>query len=272
MPTINFALTLLDIDPALVRSWSHYLSTLLPRGRLPPDFYPSVQESSLKTHEGAFDCIVSPGNSFARMDGGLDLLISRFFSEPRAASLGLEEKDALVEVLRYVQRVHYRRWKGLQPVGSCYLIDMLPWMAENCTERGGSEQARVDWNRFRCRYIAHSPTMRVPSALWREEIVYECMWSMLNEVYNHNLAVEQAQTSGSSTADSSQKKIERVVVTGLGTGTGGLDREVCARLMVTAYVNFLDAIEAGEESQGEWRWNLAREWDRRISGGKKGSA
>ncbi|KAK9447437.1 uncharacterized protein V1518DRAFT_376844 [Limtongia smithiae] len=263
---MNFALTFLDIDPALTAAWSRHLHTLLPSSRHLTHPRPNVVTDSLKSLDFAFDCIVSPGNSFARMDGGLDLLISRFFAEGRRRG---GERERLGSVLRFVQLQHFRRWRGLQPVGSCYLIDMLPWMARG---PGDDEvllaEKAMFWNKYHCRYIAHSPTMRVPSLLWREEVVYECMWSVLNEIYNHNLAVSSSPTTSCLPAP---QKIERVVVTGLGTGTGELDRDVCAHLMVLAYVNFLDALEAGEESQGEWRWGLAREWDTLITtrGGEK---
>ncbi len=63
--------------------------------------------------------------------------------------------------------------------------------------------------RFQCKYIAHCPTMRVPSnCRWNKEIVYNCMWSLLNELRVHN-AVRKTVP------------ITRVFVTGLGTGIGG---------------------------------------------------
>ncbi|KAK9459578.1 uncharacterized protein V1516DRAFT_680290 [Lipomyces oligophaga] len=257
MVSLGFQLVFLDIDPVLVSCWRNHLSKMLDRSRVRGSEYPLVLESSLKTYDGRFDCIVSPGNSFARMDGGLDLIISRFFSEGKGGG-----RDGLTDVLDYVRRVHYARWRGLQPVGSCYMIDMLPWMAST---------GDVGWNRFACRYIAHSPTMRVPSALWREEIVYECMWSVLNEVFNHNgkIPLEQqddSQESGSQ--ESGPAAIKTVVVTGLGTGTGRMDRDLCARLMVMAFVNFVEALEAGPGGLNEWRWTLAKEWDLRIKAAK----
>ncbi|KAK9379108.1 uncharacterized protein V2V93DRAFT_360549 [Kockiozyma suomiensis] len=266
MPAISFSLTFLDIDPALVSAWSRLLSEQFPRSRLREELYPVVLESSLKNYKESFDCIVSPGNSFARMDGGFDLLISRFFSEQRAKMAGVEEKEVLRDMLKYVQDGHFRRWKGLQPVGSCYLIDMLPWMTETSSsaESEAEETEVVAWNRFRCRYVAHSPTMRVPSALWREEIVYDCMWSMLNEVYNHNEAIAaDEQQEKNIKCGFKQQRIRKVVVSGLGTGTGGLDREVCAQLMVSAYVAFVSAVENGDAN--EWRWSTAQAWDKKIS-------
>ncbi|KAK9314968.1 hypothetical protein V1522DRAFT_406108 [Lipomyces starkeyi] len=260
---MNFALTFLDVDPTLPSLWSHYLQQHLPHLRVPRHLYPQVLTASVTSPPPnlAFDCIVSPGNSFARMDGGLDLSISRLFAGSRTRSSGT---TSLTAVLKYVQKAHHERWKGLQPVGSCYIIDMLPFLLSNDTVTDNySGDSQPETNTFGCRYIAHAPTMRVPSVLGRAEVVYDCMWAILNEIYNHNKAIDSASSSCRETTE--HTKIEKVVISGLGTGTGELSRDMCAKLMVLAYVHFLDAVEKGEDCAGEWSWQRAREWDRIIT-------
>ncbi|KAK9355569.1 hypothetical protein V1505DRAFT_367328 [Lipomyces doorenjongii] len=254
---MNFALTFLDIDPTLPSLWKHYLEQHLPHLRVPRHLYPQVLTASITSPPPnlAFDCIVSPGNSFARMDGGLDLSISRLFAGSMTSS------TSLTAVFNYVQKAHHERWKGLQPVGSCYIIDMLPFLSNDTVTNSGD--SRPETNTFGCRYIAHAPTMRVPSVLVRAEVVYECMWAILNEIYNHNKAVEGASMSCPETTE--HRKIEKVVVSGLGTGTGKLSKDICAKLMVLAYVHFLDAVEKSEDCAGEWTWQRAREWDSIIT-------
>ena len=75
---------------------------------------------------GAFDCLVSPANSFALMDGGIDTAIIHHFGVP------LEER---------VQREIWRVYRGEQPVGTCLMVPT------------GTPQ---------CPWLAHCPTMRVP--------------------------------------------------------------------------------------------------------------
>ncbi|KAK9360353.1 hypothetical protein V1504DRAFT_440534 [Lipomyces starkeyi] len=230
---MNFALTFLDVDPTLPSLWSqsHYLQQHLPHLRVPRHLYPQVLTASVTSPPPnlTFDCSVSPGNSFARMDGGLDLSISRLFAGSMTRSSGTTSLTA--------------RWKGMQPVGSCYIIDMLPFLLSNDTVTDNcSGDSRPETNTFGCRYIAHAPTMRVPSVLGRAEVLYDCMWAILNEIYNHNKAVDSASSSCRETTE--HTKIENVVVSGLGTGTGEYKGEDCA---------------------GEWSWQRAREWDRIIT-------
>ncbi|KAK9468815.1 hypothetical protein V1512DRAFT_202310 [Lipomyces arxii] len=228
---MNFKVIFLDIDPVLTHEWEKLLDSKLRRSKYNNRLYPSVVTQSITSAEFTqkFDCIVSPGNAFARMEGGLDLLITRFFTGKH----GDEKKT-----LKYVQDQHHKRWRGLQPVGSCYLIDMLPHMNSNKC-----------YNRFSCRYIAHSPTMRVPSRLWRYDIIYDCMWSILNEVYNHNVNAGP------------KEQIQNLVVSGLGTGTGEMNKAVCAELMIEAYVQFLAALDRTADTTEEWQWVLAKELD-----------
>jgi O-acetyl-ADP-ribose deacetylase (regulator of RNase III) len=73
-------------------------------------------------------------------------------------------------------------------------------------------------------YLAHTPTMRVPYSIQKTDYVYLAMKAMLKAVADHNKI---------------HNDIHSVVCTGLGTYYGKMDYEEAARLMSTAYYNFL---------------------------------
>lgn len=137
-----------------------------------------------------YDCIVSPANSFGLMDGGVDAAIIRVFG-----------KKLMHDVQTYIMREHL----GEQPVGTSFVI-----------ETGHVEH----------RWLAHTPTMRVPMNISRTDNVYKAMWALLGAVHHHN-------------KDSSQK-INSVVCTGLGTGAGRVSPHEAARQMSLAYRNYLN--------------------------------
>lgn len=99
----------------------------------------------------AFDCLVSPANSFGIMDGGVDLAIRRFFP-------GIQAE---------VQRQILEEFRGYQPVGTSVVV--------------GTGDAEHPW-------LAHTPTMPIPMPLSGPLVrqVYEAMWAMLCAVGRHN--------------------------------------------------------------------------------------
>jgi O-acetyl-ADP-ribose deacetylase (regulator of RNase III) len=80
--------------------------------------------------------------------------------------------------------------------------------------------------------------MRIPeNVVWNREVVYNCMWSLLVSLEKHN---EEADDG---------TKIRKVLMTGFGTGTGGVSAERCAHQMALAIRDFIDACENVEK----WR-------------------
>ena len=74
--------------------------------------------------------------------------------------------------------------------------------------------------------MAVIPTMRVPDDIsWHQDLVYNCTWSLLCEIVKWN-------------KNPNQEPIRTVLSTGLGTGTGELDPNQCARQMVLATRHF----------------------------------
>ena len=88
--------------------------------------------------------------------------------------------------------------------------------------------------------------MRIPEdVVWNREIVYNCVWSLLIALEQHNRVVE---LSGDGTS------IRRILMTGLATGVGNVSPQRCAQQMVLAVRDFIDA----SQNVGKWRcmeWN-----------------
>ncbi|KAI0712684.1 hypothetical protein C8Q76DRAFT_585156, partial [Earliella scabrosa] len=159
------------------------------------------------------DCIVSPANSFGIMDGGFDLELSRIFRGPSADMYSLTE---------HVQ-AHLRvRWAGFAPPTSCTLVP-LP---DTVRGEGG--------NRWGTHALAVVPTMKRPERVdWHEDLAYTATWALLCEVARWN--AENAEKD---------EEIGRVLMTGLGTGAGGVGVERCARQMVLAVQHYASPLPA----------------------------
>ena len=99
--------------------------------------------------------------------------------------------------------------------------------------------------------------MRVPESVrWHKEVVYNCVWSLLVEVDNHNASVAE----GAAGEGEGKARIETVAMTGLATGVGRVPPEECARQMAMAFAHYHEA-KASPEKWGalKWRdiWQLA---------------
>jgi len=165
----------------------------------------SVINGYLDEVKATFDCIVSVANAHGILDGSSDLVISDMF----AKAVHRDVQD----VIETVQRHLHDTWNGFQPVGTCEIVDMSAFLP----------------NRYACRYIAHSPTMRTPMAVrWDKEVVYRCFWSILTAVKNWNAR-----------CTNDARKIRSVLCFGLATGVGRFPPDVCAAQMILAYKNFL---------------------------------
>lgn len=139
-----------------------------------------------------YDCMVSAANSFGIMDGGVDGAITRYFGR------GLMSR---------VQAAIITEYSGEQPVGTSEILrtgnDEHPW-------------------------LAHTPTMRIPSDIRGTDNVYLAMKAMLKATDRHNVYYE----------DFLKNQINSVACPGLGTLTGRLSPECAAEQMALAYRNF----------------------------------
>lgn len=98
----------------------------------------------------AYDCLVSPANSFGMMDGGIDAAIVRYFGQ---------------SLMDRVQRRILDDYLGEQPVGTSFIV-----------ETGHPQHP----------FLAHTPTMRVPMSVAGTDVPYIAMWAMLLAVRLHN--------------------------------------------------------------------------------------
>jgi len=161
-----------------------------------------------------------------------------FLSEALAPS---DDFDALTRV---TQKVLYTKWKGYAPPGTCTLIPL--------------ESTPCYPNTHSCRFMALCPTMRVPGNVnWNREVVYNCVWSLLNVLSQHNSRSISGTSDDNKRAD--EAKIKSVLITGLATGVGGVSAEKCAKQMAMAFADFNDA-SLNEEKWSSFNWDTALDY------------
>ncbi|CCM05081.1 uncharacterized protein FIBRA_07288 [Fibroporia radiculosa] len=234
---MDCSFTLLDISADLVEQWRIAFEKHIPHILGMKVITLQFKLADLSGPASQFDCIVSPANSYGRLDGG-HMITHYAFIPIDSFDFFLAEALAPAEELeaptKLAQAALYRRWRGYAPPGSCTLVSLLNSSCAN--------------NRHSCSYIALCPTMRVPiNVEWDREIVYNCVWSLLVALDEHNRAVK---TNGG-------VKISRVLMPGLATGIGGISAEQCAQQMALAFKHFEDALAHPQ------KWS-ALEWDDAI--------
>lgn len=163
--------------------------------------YPEVEVVFKPFEQVDFDCVVSAANSFGLMDGGVDQCITDYFG---------------LQMMQRVQQDIISKHYGEQPVGTSMIV------------RGNKDIAPGVKNK----YVAHTPTMRVPVDIHFTRNPYMAMKAMLIAVEEHNKQREWSNITAFSDTDT---KIERVVCPGLGTNAGRVPAEDAAKQMALAY-------------------------------------
>ncbi|KAI8986108.1 hypothetical protein BD414DRAFT_545820 [Trametes punicea] len=154
---------------------------------------------------GPCHCVVSPANSFGIMDGGYDMVLSQAF----------KVNGDIWALTNAVQDVLRERHRGYLPPTSCELVPLSSELTAS--------------NALGCKVLAVVPTMRIPENIaWHVDLVYECMWNLLSALWRWN---KGERPEGA-------QPIERVLLTGLGTGCGAIGFRKCARQMMLAALNF----------------------------------
>lgn len=200
------------LDKALTKYWPSHAST-------PKIDITTINHSlSAVPPSTKFELIVSPANSYGRLDGAFDDAISRAFCLPH------HPYDTLTEE---VQKVLYEKYRGFAPPGTCTLVP-FPFDLEGMN----------DWG---CKWVAICPTMRLPTNVtWDREVIYECVWSLLVELERWNRGRHE-------------DRIESILITPLATGVGRVSSERWAAQFVLALKHFVDALERPERwSQLDW--------------------
>ncbi|OJJ68015.1 hypothetical protein ASPBRDRAFT_199713 [Aspergillus brasiliensis CBS 101740] len=205
---------LLCMDEIFIHAFQSILSTTTTSPQFPKITFHNCSLSYLPPTIH-FDAIISPANSYGRLDGGFDDAISRAFS-PTTDYLALT---------RHAQGILYRDYRGYLPPGSCTLIS-IP-----------GEFIPRSKNVWGTRYLALCPTMRVPQDVrWDREIVYECVWSLLCAVDRHNSDVERSPNGR-------QSRIDSLLMTPFATGCGFVSPEKWAKQMILALNHYIDAVQ-----------------------------
>jgi O-acetyl-ADP-ribose deacetylase (regulator of RNase III) len=138
----DLRLVLVDPDAELCRQWSSELSRW--------DAAVTIKHGRFEDLE-RFDALVSPGNSFGVMDGGVDAhIVDRFPAVHSAVRMAIDE-----------------RFAGYQPVGTALIVST-------------GDRAHP--------FLVHAPTMRVPMPLPPDSAVnvHDAFWGALLAVDRHN--------------------------------------------------------------------------------------
>lgn len=102
---------------------------------------------------------------------------------------------------------------GIQNVGTSFIIDLIEYLYEN--------KLNNEYNKHYPRYLIHTPTMRTPNLIKKETDTILCSLRKHNKKNENN--------------------INSVIITGLGTGAGGINEKYCAQQMTLAFKHFIDS-------------------------------
>ncbi|KIW04940.1 uncharacterized protein PV09_04105 [Verruconis gallopava] len=167
-----------------------------------------------------WDAIVSPANSYGRLDGAFDDAISCALSPPNDYDW----------TTRKAQKVLYEKWKGFAPPGTCTVVPLEDEEEMHSDEaldvlRRSRPPRLLPWG---VKYLLLCPTMRVPQEVtWDREVVYECIWSLLCAIEEHNKRARQ------------ESKITSILMTPLATGVGHVPYQRWAEQCVLAIRDWL---------------------------------
>lgn len=190
----------------------------------------TIHNSSLQQLPQAirFNAVVSPANSYGRLDGAFDDALARAYG-PRGDYYWMTRK---------AQAVLYEQWKGFAPPGTCTIVPL---------DREDGER-----NLWGTDYMLLCPTMRIPQDVrWDREVAYECVWSLLCAIDNHNGRVLQ-QDSASGSSNEGQM-IKSILMTPLATGVGRVSATRWAEQCVLAMKHWVEAVEDPETWESlEW--------------------
>ena len=113
-------------------------------------------------------------------------------------------------------------------------------------------------NPWETEYLLLCPTMRTPSDVtWDREIVYECIWSMLCAVDNHNRSLREE------TSSQVGSKITSILMTPLATGCGRVTSLRWAEQCVLAMKHWVAAVEK-PEIWSRVTWDVASEQEQEV--------
>ncbi len=164
--------------------------------------FPQVEVVFKRFEDNEFDCVVSAANSFGLMDGGVDQCITDYFG---------------VQMMKRVQEKVLSEYYGEQPVGTSMIV------------RGNADFKFGEGGvLLKNKYVAHTPTMRIPMDINKTNNVYAAMKAMLIAIEKHNIEVDEFKKHD---IQNHETKIDTVVCPGLGTNAGRVPAEEAAKMM-----------------------------------------
>ncbi|KAF2158878.1 hypothetical protein M409DRAFT_71425 [Zasmidium cellare ATCC 36951] len=170
------------------------------------------------------DGVVSPANSYARLDGAFDDALARAYG-PR---------DDYGWITRKAQKVVYEKWRGFAPPGTCTVV-RLDHDGKTASKDSNGHVHHL--NPWATEYLLLCPTMRVPDDVrWDREVVYECVWSLLCAIDEHNRAVRNTSSSGD------EREIKIILMTPFATGIGRVSPKKWAEQCVLAMKQYVEAV------------------------------
>ncbi|KAG7902009.1 hypothetical protein KL935_001969 [Ogataea polymorpha] len=162
-------------------------------------FNGDIQELKLDTNKETV--FFSPGNSFGGMAGGYDRTLACLFSDT----------GDWRTVDRYVKNWIVENSQGYSAPGTAQLIRI-------------NTPDSTAWRTYRANAILHVPTMRTPESLvFSDE---QTIQSVFDWTWQSLVRVRQ------------EPSVDVFVLTGMGTGTGGLAEGLVCRVMVAAIAMF----------------------------------
>ena len=185
------------------------------------DGFPEVEVVFQRFEDTDFDCVVSAANSFGLMDGGVDQCITDMFG---------------VQMMERVQNRIIQEFAGEQPVGTSIIV------------RGNASIVS------RNKYVAHTPTMRVPRDVMGSDNPYRAMKAALLAVKAHNRNIDnriaQNKNTGNLVEDlldfkdgftcSENTRIRSLVTPGLATLCGRVPYDKAAKQMALAVYHVMN--------------------------------
>lgn len=172
--------------------------------------YPDVQgykditvvKGDIKHHifSGCYDAVLSPGNSFGMLTGGVDLAMAQCF--------GLQLEVRLASAIADC-------YDGELPIGSALAIRTV---------------------NPSCPWFVSAPTMRLPSVIEDSDVVYKAVWAARDRLEDEFAELLFNDEYADPPLDKEREPFN-VVTPCFGTGTGKVDPAVAARLMMRAWID-----------------------------------
>lgn len=187
---------LLDFNNEMITAWKKHFHPIFD-DIAPVEFVQNDFGTFMEEHEVDIDAVVSPANAYGLMDGGYDEALTKYFGN---------------ELQLMVQKKIVQELYGEQPVGT-------------------SISLKIPHRNIR---LIHTPTIRTPSEIKDQTIIYQCMRTTLMEALNNNC--------------------KSVVIPAFGGSTGRVEPDIIAKMMYRAYLQIFD-----EKEREAINWGIAYE-------------